>query len=347
MMSSLGHTVYHYGAEKSVVDATEHVTIITEEQRQKWWGTNDFKKDFYAVDWKPELSYWRETNENAIKEIAKRISQKDFICLIGGSCQRPIADAFPTHMSVEYGIGYEGTFSKYRVFESYAWMHYIYGREGTLNGIHYDAVVPNYFDPVDFPFSADKDNYFLFIGRLIHRKGLHVAAEICNTIGARLVVAGQGMVSYEAGKLVTNEVTVTGNIDYVGTLDVEARGKLMSRARAVMVPTQYIGPFEGVSIEAMICGTPVITTDWGCFSETVLDGITGYRTRTLGEGVWAAQNVDKLCPKTISDYALRKWAIDVVKYRYEEYFKELLNLWNKGWYTLSYDPIKRRHGAFI
>ena len=33
-------------------------------------------------------------------------------------------------MTVEYGIGYNGTFAKYRVFESYAHMHKIWGAQG-------------------------------------------------------------------------------------------------------------------------------------------------------------------------------------------------------------------------
>ena len=67
---------------------------------------------------------------------------------------KEIAAAFPRLIAVESGIGYEKTFARWRVFESYAWMHFHYGREGrALNPSWYDAVIPNYLDPKDYPFN--------------------------------------------------------------------------------------------------------------------------------------------------------------------------------------------------
>ena len=67
---------------------------------------------------------------------------------LGHKC---IADHFNDRLIVvEAGIGYESTFAKFRVFESYSWMSYIYGKEGTGDGKWYDCVIPNFFDPSDF-----------------------------------------------------------------------------------------------------------------------------------------------------------------------------------------------------
>jgi hypothetical protein len=74
--------------------------------------------------------------------------------------QKPIADAFPANMTVEFGVGYTGVFSKYRVFESYAHMHYVYGLLKDDSGHFFDAVIPNYFEPERFPFKEEKEDYF-------------------------------------------------------------------------------------------------------------------------------------------------------------------------------------------
>jgi hypothetical protein len=51
-----------------------------------------------------------------------------------GRYQKPIADALRNIWVVEPGIGYEGVFSQFRAFESYAWMHFIYGMTGQHDG---------------------------------------------------------------------------------------------------------------------------------------------------------------------------------------------------------------------
>lgn len=38
MMMSLGHEVFHYGAEGSQVDCTEHIQIISDAEQQKFFG---------------------------------------------------------------------------------------------------------------------------------------------------------------------------------------------------------------------------------------------------------------------------------------------------------------------
>lgn len=319
MMKDRGHTVFLYGGEQNEAPCDEHIVCVSEGDRKAHVGD----KHFTSASFDYNLPFWVNANNRVVEEIKKRADQKDFVCIIGGYAQKQIADALPNMISVEFGVGYGGSFSKYRVFESYAWMHLCYGaaRGGDPHGVDgqwWDTVIPGYLDPAMFPFSEEKDDYYLFIGRLIDRKGYRIAADVCFDLGKKLVVAGQG------------EPPV--GCEYVGVVGPEERGRLMSRAKAVFVPTIYVEPFGNVNIEAQACGTPVITTDWGAFTETVIDGVTGYRCRTFGEFKRAAQNVDKLNPHVIRSHAVARYSLPVIGKKYEEYFERLLHLWDKGWY---------------
>lgn len=341
MMTDLGHEVYHYGTEGSNPPCKEHITVITPQEQRELIGENDWKSDFFKIEWDPGKPYWVLANTRAGEEINKRKQRGDFVCLIGGDCQKLVSDIVgeAETITVEYGIGYKGTFAKYRVFESYAQMHKVYAvKDYNSDGKFFDAVVPNYFDPADFPYSKEKDDYYLFIGRFIQRKGIEIAAETVKRIGGKLKIAGQGVLKVDGNKIIGEELTIEGDhVEYVGYADIKKRGELMSRAKAVFVPTYYLGPFEGVNVEAQMCGTPVITTDWGAFPETVQHGVTGYRCRTLEQFVWAAKNVDKLDPEKIRNWAVNNYSLDRIARKYDEYFKMLLTLWGEGWYTIKDD----------
>lgn len=321
-MTDLGHEVILYASEENEARVGELVTVITKEKQREIFGDNDHTKDFFNITWGIHDPGWVEMNTNTIRAMAERIKPRDFICVIGGLCQKVIADAFPNNMTVEYGIGYEGVFSKYRVFESYAHMHYIHGYYRDDWGSFYDTVIPNYYDEEEFPYAETTDDYYLFIGRLIDRKGWHIAQEVCEKLGKRLLVAGQGEFS--------------GYGEHVGVVDVKRRGELMSKAKAVFVPTTYLEPFGGVHAEALLCGTPVITTNFGVFTETVVNGENGYRCDTFRDFLAAAKATEKFGPakrKKIRTSAQRRFSTTVVAPQYDDYFNRLYDLWGDGWYA--------------
>lgn len=322
MMTDLGHKVILYASEENEARVSELVTVITKEKQREIFGNNDHKKDFFNITWGVYDPGWVEMNANTIRAMATRIKPRDFICIIGGWCQKIIADAFPDNMSVEYGIGYLGTFSKYRVFESYAHMHFVHGKDQDDNGSFYDTVIPNYYDKEEFPFSTTTDDYFLFMGRLIDRKGWRIAQEVCQTLGKRLVLAGQGEFS--------------GYGEHVGVVGVKKRGELMSKAKGVFVPTTYLEPFGGVHAEAMLCGTPVITTNFGVFTETVVNGENGYRCDVFRDFLTATRAVESFSSaqrKKIRTTAQKRFSTNHVREQYQTYFNRLYDLWGDGWYA--------------
>jgi glycosyltransferase involved in cell wall biosynthesis len=337
MMKSLGHEVYHYGVEGSEVECDEDVTIMSRAEQESFFGSYD-PNTLYEVDWSGRAPYWKLMNDRTAVEINKRKQSRDFVCIIMGALNQSLAETVGNDvMVVEYGIGYNGTFAKYRVFESYAHMHKIYGAEGGFdpNGYFYDAVIQNYLNPADYPLQVEKGDYYLYLGRLIKRKGINIAVETCKRLGAKLKIAGQGCVKVDGNRIhcADGEVYAGDNLEYVGFATGEKRAKLYQNAIATFVPTVYLEPFGAVAIESQMVGTPVITTDFGAFPETVEHGKTGFRCRTLDHFLFAAKSASTLDPQYIHERAMANYSMDRVRWKYQEYFQMLTDLWGQGWYA--------------
>ena len=320
MMRSLGHTVYLYAGTETTADPSELITCISEEQRAKAVGSNHFT----SVSFDNTLPHWQTFNGNAIKEIGKRILQKDFICLIGGTAQKPVSDAFPEHMSVEWGIGYSGTFAKYKVYESNTWRAACsaqWKNAASADVNLFDTVINGYYDPALFSMELEKEDYYVYLGRMTQRKGVDIAAEACKAAGVKLIFAGSGSYIPSYG-------------EYIGEVNSDERKTLLGKAIASFSPTIYLEPYCNSHIESLASGTPVISTDFGIFTETIKNDFNGYRCNTLSEFVKAIDDVKTLDHRAIATDAYMNYSMDVIRYKYDRYFNRLLTLWDSGWYQL-------------
>lgn len=337
MMMPRGHECIHYGNEGSDVPC-EHVQILTEAERAGWFGSHDRQKP-YTLAWDNGQPYWQAFNTKAAAELLKRVKKGDFILTLAGNCQRPIADCFPNSyygipghaMFVEYGIGYYGTFSCYRVFESQTHREGVYGRANNRQVCFTDEVIPNYFDLRDFEASPDErvrkiqdgGPYYLFMGRPNQDKGWPIAVDACARIGARLVLAGQG----DFGELPARVIRW-------GYASIEERAALMRGAVATFAPTLYREPFGGVAVESQLCSTPCLTTSHGAFTETVE---ARWRCTTMREFVDAARAAAQLTPEERTAIRLRAeslYSLEAVAPQYERYFSRLYSLWGGGFYEM-------------
>ena len=257
-----------------------------------------------------------------VESIDAVIQRRDFLCVLG-SCYVDVTSKYPDHMAVEFGIGYIGQFSPYRVFESYAWMHMSLGAHygWQANGEAYWTVIPNFFEPETFPFVEVPDDYFLYLGRVTPRKGWYIAVDVAYLTGIPLIVAG------------ALDRPLDRAVDYRGEVSEDEKLKLLSGAKAVFCPTQYIEPFNNVHIEAQLCGTPVISTDWGSYTETITNGFNGYRCSILRDYVRATELVGNLDRVAIREAAVARYSTNVIGPQYEDYFHRLETLWDKGWYA--------------
>lgn len=322
MMLALGHEVHLYSGDRNSFPCTEHYPCFTEADRYGHCGD-----DYIGARWDETLPSYQRFHHAAIDRLRARIQPDDIICVVGSCHARPMMAVFPNHLVVEFGIGYESTAARFRVWESYAWMHACAGaaagRSGAADGAFFDTVVPGYLDTAEFDWTDEKDDYYVFVGRMIERKGVHIAAETCKRLGKKLICLGAGDFIPEG-------------VEHLGPVDHTTRNKIVRKAKALFCPTIYLEPFGNVAIEAAALGTPVISTDWGAFTETVRHGETGYRCKLLRDFIRAAELCDagEILATECREHAAR-YDLKVIAKRYDAYFSDLTTLFGEGWYAAA------------
>ncbi len=344
MMTDRGYRVFHYGVEGSVPTCYENVVVLSDARQREVYGDYDWTREMFKF--KHDDAAYQEFNRNAVREVKERRQAGDMLLIPMGLGQKAIAEALPEMVSVEMGIGYnDPPYAKVRIYESYAWMNYCLGRAHHGQGPEvnfYTTVIPNFFDPDDFEYCEQKGDYFLYMGRVIPKKGVAIAVETTRKIGARLIVVGQGTLA-QCG-IEADHVEELGAVVTAG-----ARANLMKQARAVFVPTLYLEPFGGVAVEAMFCGTPAITTDFGAFAETTPHGVAGYRCASMNEFKWAAENIDRIRPQDCLMWAISHYSMNIVARQYDAFFRKIQEMeadtetnWLKMWQSTGMSLVSEK-----
>lgn len=283
----------------------------------------DIEKDY----WKNcgDAASIRDFEEQLRTEIAQRIQPGDFILHTIGDYHAGLVKTFPQAIHVESGIGYmSGGFGAYRIFESEAWRHWHFGRhhdadKGALDafkngytGGPYDPantfVVPNYYDPEEWPCGDGSGGYVLFAGRNIAAKGIAEVYEIARRLPEQKFKIAGGA---EDGLGAILRGFNIPNIELVGTVNGTARAELYGNAMCMAMPTRYVEPFGGSGAEAMLCGTPLLASAWGAFTERPCT-----QCRTIDDYVETIQGLRQM------DYCVyqeERWAIAAWANRYYSY----------------------------
>lgn len=170
-------------------------------------------------------------------------------------------------------------------------------------------------------FALPEEKIVLFVGRLVHEKGVHVlvnaVSRVLEKVNAKFIIVGNGYMKEQLSNIVKN-MGFAHKVMFTGFVDDETLKKLQKCADVSVVPSLF-EPFGIVALEAMAAKSPVVVSDTGGLSEIVEHDVTGVKVY--------ADNPESLAwgiTKVLTDGSYANWLRNNAYKRIQEKYD-----WNK------------------
>ncbi len=147
------------------------------------------------------------------------------------------------------------------------------------------GVVQNGIDVERFAFSARKSDYLLWVGRICEEKAPHLAIAAAKQARVPLIIAGQVYPFSYHQRYFERKIRphLGSGVQFVDSPLFEHKVALLRNAHALLLTSTAPETSSLVAMEAMACGTPVVTMRRGAFPEIVADQYTGFIVNDVWE----------------------------------------------------------------
>jgi glycosyltransferase involved in cell wall biosynthesis len=322
MMNPFGYNVVEYSTYGSESEAQTKHNLFSPFEFEDL--TKLHAQEFPGEVARMDSTLYQEYNIRLLEVMTTTVKAGDIVCHPFGPPHQILAQAFPQAFHVETGIGYNNPWAGLRIYESHAWWHYHQGKEGRY-GHNYEFVIPNYYDVDEWDVQCKPGEYLVCFGRVQDDKGLYVVKEIAKHTGIKTIICGKGDPTPYLDPSVPNLI-------YEPPITGLERSRLLGNAMAILMPTIFTEPFGGSGVEAQLCGTPLIASAHGAFSETV--EYPELRCRTLRQWLEAVELTKTINRQRIAERARAKYCLQNVGEMYDKAFKQIAELSGEGWYSV-------------
>lgn len=165
---------------------------------------------------------------------------------------------------------------------------------------------------------TEKEDYYCFIGRISHEKGVQTLIEAANQLPYRLKIIGGGPLEEKIKSL------ANPNIEFMGFRQWEEIKEIAGRARFSVIPSEWYENNPLSVIEAQCLGTPVLGARIGGIPELIEEGVSGL--------CFKSKNVDDLKDK-IKDMFAASFNYNTIartaqtRYNSKTYYQKLIGLY--------------------
>ena len=165
----------------------------------------------------------------------------------------------------------------------------------------------------------DQEEYYCYIGRLSHEKGIYSLIEAAKQLPYPLKIIGGGPLAEELRQTVRNE-----NIELLGYKKWDEINKIVGKARFSVIPSECYENNPLSVIEAQCLGTPVLGANIGGIPELIESGKTGM--------LFESTNIDDLKNKIEQMFSANFDYEQIAKtsqnrYSAEHYYREIIKIY--------------------
>jgi len=281
-----------YGNQQSRLKHAHNILAVNKIKKFKPDVINSFGRLFYLLpflrsDTPKIMSYQREPTLSQIKK-AVTLSKKNTLSFTG--CSNYISN-------------------KIRPFASATTIY---------NGFPIGIYEPN--------FKFNESAPLVFLGRIEHIKGTHIAIEVAQKTNKPLIIAGnipEGEENYFNEKIKPH---LSDKIKYIGPVNDAQKNELLNQALAFLMPILWNEPFGIVMAEAMACGTPVVGFAKGSVPEVVANNTTGFICNTTSQMIDAISKLPTIDRKTVWEIANNKFSSTNITAEYIQLYEQKIYL---------------------
>lgn len=320
-LSQRGHNVSFFGAKGTKTKAN----LITCEIKP-FYKRNDISRDF-AVAYEQILYSKALQNQNEF----------DIYYFHNGPRSLPLASLIKkpvviTHHDSTHIKDYSFIYNQYRNNKNIFFIAISNHVKKLLPNLSYIATTHNGVDPEKFKFVEKAKPYFVWSGRVVPPKGLHIALKLAEKLDFNLKIAGnlgpfldfENTVDYFE-KLIKPRLNLK-NVQYVGSLSKKENIDLVANAKALLFPSSGQECSPMTVIEAMMSGTPIIATNKGPLPEMIKNGVNGFLSKSEKEVIKNIKAIGTIDRKMCRDYAEKKFSIERMVTDYEKAFSKAIKL---------------------
>jgi glycosyltransferase involved in cell wall biosynthesis len=179
------------------------------------------------------------------------------------------------------------------------------------DGVRIAGVVHHGLDVDAFPFGEGGGGYFLFLGRMAPEKGARRAALVAQRAGVPLVMAAKMNEPLERAYFEEQvRPLLSRDVTFVGEVGGEEKLELLCGATALINPIRWPEPFGLVMLEALACGTPVLSFKEGAAPEIIDHGVTGFLCVDVDDMADVLERVDELDRSACSEHVAEHFSVE-------------------------------------